>query len=123
MINKDRIVPIEKKDYLSLIGEVLGLASVSYTVAEAPDVDGTFTVTAEGDAGVVLANQPAKSIDFAEGTTGGTVYFVANFDFEGFKIAGTAAETTVDVAADGITLYKAVLADGEITVTAVTPSV
>ena len=124
MINKDRIVPIQKTDLLSLIGTVLSIANVSYGVIASTDVEGDFEVTGSGAAGNKLANQPVKSLDFKSGVTSGTVYFVAAYDYEGFKVAGAAAtygSGSVTVAKDGATLYKAVLGSGEVTITAVTP--
>ena len=126
MVNNDRIVPVQKIDFLSLIGTVLTLHGTSYSVLAADDVEGNFSVTGSGAAGNKLANQPVKSLDFKTGVTSGTVYFVAAFDYEGFKVAGTAvtpAEGSADVKADGITLYKAVLGSGAVTITAVTPVV
>ena len=126
MINNERIVPIQKVDYLSMIGTVLTLASVSYNVLEASDILGTFSVTGTGAVGTLLANQPVQSLDFASGVTSGTVYFIAAYDFEGFTVAGetaTMGTDSVDVQPDGITLYKAVLGTGEVTVTAITPIV
>ena len=126
MINNDRIVPIQKIDFLSLIGTVLALNNTSYTAIAATDVEGDFEVTGSGAAGNKLASQPVKYLDFKSGVTSGTVYFVAAYDYEGFKVAGTAvtpAAGSVTVKADGITLYKAVLADSAVTITAVTPVV
>ena len=126
MINNDRIVPIQKIDLLSLVGTVLGLIGISYTVLAASDVEGTFSVTGSGAAGNKLANQPVKTLDFASGVTGGTVYFVAAYDYAGITVNGAAAtiaDGSATVEADGVTLYKAVLATGEVTITAVTPVV
>ena len=126
MVNKNRIVPIQKIDFLSLIGTVLTLNNTSFAVIAATDVEGDFEVTGSGAAGNKLANQPVKSLDFKSGVTSGTVYFVAAYDYEGFKVAGTAvtpAAGSATVSADGITLYKAVLADSAVTITAVTPVV
>lgn len=121
MINKDRIVAIQKMDLLSMLGTILNIANVSYTVLKSVDVEGDFTVTGSGAVGNVLADQPVQSLDFATGVTGATVYFVADYDFVGFKIAGTAVTPTGDVVTDGVTVQKAVLASGAVTVTAVTP--
>lgn len=124
MINTNRIVPVQKIDLLSLVGTILTIADVSYTVLEATTIDGAFSVTGTGAAGTFLANQPVQSLDFASGVTGGTVYFVADYDFTGITVAGTAAtldESSVTVNPDGVTLYKAVLASGEVTITAITP--
>ena len=120
MINTDRIVPIQKIDYLSMIGTILTLNNTSFGVLDGED--GKFTVTATGAAGNKLANEPVKSLDFAEGCTSGTVYFCCDFCFEGISIAGTAAELD-ELKKDGVTLYKAVLADTAVTVTAITPSI
>ena len=124
MINNDRIVPVQKVDFLSLIGIILNLHGTSYGVIDASDVEGTFSVTGSGAAGNKLASQPVKSLDFASGVTSGTVYFVAAYDYAGITVAGSAAtygDGSATVKADGITLYKAVLSSGEVTVTAVTP--
>lgn len=127
MINNDRIVPIQKCDFLSMIGITLALIGTTYAVLPSSDVEGTFSVTGTGAAGNKLANQPVKTLDFASGVTGGTVYFVPAYDFEGITVAGAAATfddsglDNEDVVKDGITLYKAVLASGEVTLTAVTP--
>lgn len=124
MVNNDRIVPIQKIDLLSMIGTILTLQSTSFTVLQASTIEGAFSVTGSGSAGTFLANQPVQSLDFASGVTGATVYFVADFDYSGFTVAGSAAtmdSDSVDVMPDGVTLYKAVLSSGEVTVTAVTP--
>lgn len=124
MINNDRIVPIQKTDLLSMIGTVLNIASVSYAVLAATDIEGDFSVTGTGAAGNFLANQPVKTLDFPEAVTGGTVYFVPAYDYEGITVAGAAAtiaDGSATVSPDGVTLYKAELASGEVTVTAVTP--
>lgn len=124
MINNDRIVPVQKVDFLSLIGIILNLHGTSYAVINASDVEGTFSVTGSGAAGNKLASQPVKTLDFASGVTSGTVYFVAAYDYAGITVAGSAAtygDGSATVKADGITLYKAVLSSGEVVVTAVTP--
>ena len=124
MINKDRIVPVQKVDFLSLVGIVLNLHGTSYSILDANDVEGNFDVTGSGAAGNKLASQPVKSLDFKSGVTSGTVYFVADYAYEGIKVAGSAAtiaDGSATVKADGITLYKAVLGSGEVAITAVTP--
>ena len=128
MVNTDRIVPITKIDYLSMIGTVLKIANVSATTLAASNVDGDFTVTGSGAAGTFLANQPAKSIDFASGVTGATVYFAAGLDFDAITVAGSAATIASGglalnaVKKDGVSLYTAVLSSGEVTIAAITPS-
>ena len=127
MINNDRIVPIQKMDLLTMIGTVLTIASVSYTILAPTTIEGAFSVTGSGAAGTKLANQPVQSLDFASGVTGGTVYFVPAYDFTGITVAGAAATFNSsnldndDVQPDGVTLYKAVLASGTVTLTAVSP--
>lgn len=126
MINRDRIVPIQKMDLLTMIGTILALIGTSYDVIAASTVDGAFSVTGSGAAGNKLANQPVQTLDFATGVTGGTVYFVPAYDYKGFTVAGAAAtiaEGSATVKPDGVTVYKAVLASGAVTVTAVSPVV
>lgn len=124
MINNDRIVPVQKIDLLTLIGTILGLNGTSYTVLEASTIEGAFSVTESGDAGNLLANQPVQTLDFADGVTAGVVYFIAAYDFAGITVAGAAAtiaDGSAEVQPDGVTLYKAALASGEVTITAVSP--
>lgn len=124
MINKDRIVPISKTDLLTMVGMTLNLIGTSFDVIASKNVDGDFDVTGSGAAGNKLVNQPAKTIDFKSGVTSGTVYFVASYDFDGIKVAGSAAtiaDGSATVKNDGATLYKAVLADSAVTITAVSP--
>ncbi len=129
MVNEDRIVPIQKIDYLSMIGTVLKLHGTSFAVIASADVAGNFSVTGSGAAGNKLANQPVKTIDFVSGVTSGTVYFVAASDFDKIKVAGAAATladaglTYDKVKKDGVTLYTAALSSGEVTITEVTPAV
>ena len=124
MINNDRVVPIQKMDLLTMFGTILTVGQVDYTILQASTIAGAFSVTGSGAAGTFLANQPVQSLDFASGVTGGTVYFIAAYDYAGITVAGTAAtldDSSIDVAPDGVTLYKAVLASGEVTITAVSP--
>lgn len=124
MINKDRIVPIQKMDLLTMIGTILALHGTSYAVLAASTIEGAFSVTGSGAAGNKLANQPVQTLDFASGVTSGTVYFVAAYDFAGITVAGAAAtiaDGSATVDPDGVTVYKAVLGSGEVTITAVSP--
>ena len=126
MINNDRIVPVQKIDFLSLIGTVMTLNSISYNVLESTDIEGDFSVTGSGSAGTFLCNQPVETLNFPSAVTGATVYFVAAYDYVGLQINGVAeepADGSDDIVADGISLYKAVLSSGDITVTAVTPAI
>lgn len=126
MINNDRIVPVQKMDFLSLIGTVMTLNSISYNVLETSNVEGDFTVTGSGSAGTFLCNQPVQTLNFPTAVTGATVYFVPDYNYVGMQINGVAeepADGSDDIVADGISLYKAVLSSGDITITEVTPSV
>lgn len=128
MVNNDRIVPIQKIDFLSMIGTVYNMLSESpISVLAASSIDGAFEVT--DDSVTYLANQPVQSLDFADGVDSAEVYFVPAYDFIGFTVNGATA--TIDdvsglaldeIQADGITLYIAVLGHNEVTIHAVTPS-
>ena len=127
MINKKRIVPIQKMDFLSMIGTILTLIGTSYAVVASATVEGNFTVTGSGAAGNFLADQPVQTLDFASGVTSATVYFVAAYDFSAITVNGSAATIASagldldEIEKDGITLYKAALSSGEVTISAVTP--
>lgn len=119
MINKDRIVPIQAIDLLSLYAVILKQDSNNSAIAklEASDVEGDFTVSATG---IKLANQPIKSCNITAASA--TIYFVADYAYEGFSVSGTAATPAAGsdaVEPDGCTLYKAVLASGNVTITKV----
>jgi hypothetical protein len=120
MINKDRIVPVQATDLLSLYGLILKMDSNNSTLAklDALDVDGNFKVTS-GSA-PLLCSQPAETIDIdatASSVSACTVYFVPAYDYKGFTIDGSAVTPTGSVDADGVTLYKAALSSGAITIT------
>ena len=122
MINKDRIVPVQATDLLSLYGLILKMDSNNSTLAklDALDVDGNFKVTS-GSA-PLLCSQPAETIDIdatASSVSSATIYFVPAYDYKGFTIDGSAVTPTGSVDADGVTLSKAVLSTGAITITKV----
>lgn len=127
MINLERIVPITKVDWLSVVGTIMTLGGTSYGVLNAVDDQGTFDLTGSGAAGNKLCSEPVKSLNFHTGVTSGTVYFVAAHDFAGITFHEGAATFNSsyldndDVIKDGATLYKAVLSSSTITLTAVTP--
>lgn len=121
MINTQRIVPVQKVDFLTLIGIIMTFSDVDYSILASNDSEGNYTVTGEGDAGNLLADQPIKSINFADGVTAATVYFVAAYDYTGMSIDGTAVAPTGTVNPDGITLYEADLSSGKVTITAISP--
>ena len=120
MINKDRIVPVQATDLLSLYGLILKMDSNNATLAklDALDVDGNFKVTS-GSA-PLLCSQPAETIDIdatASSVSAATIYFVPAYDYKGFTIDGSAVTPTGSVDADGVTLYKAALSSGAFTIT------
>ena len=127
MINKDRVIPIQKIDYLSMIGTILALIGTSYEKLPATDVLGNFEVTGSGAVGNLLADQPVQTLDFGSGVTSATVFFVADYSFQKITVNGAAAtisDSGVAVNAvenDAVTLYKAVYADSTVTITAITP--
>lgn len=122
MINKDRIVPVVATDLISLYGVILlqdsnnsGLAKLSASGI------GEFQV--KTNSAKLIAAEPVKKLDFdstASSVSAGTVYFVADYDYEGVSIDGVAetpAAGSVAVVKDACTLYKAVLSSGDITIT------
>ena len=121
MINKDRIIPIQKCDFLTMVGIVMHFSGASYDIAYASDVEGNFTITAAaiGQSGVMLCNEPVKTLTLADGVANGIVYFVPAYDFAGITIGES--EVEADVKADGITLYKADIVEGVVTVTPISP--
>ena len=125
MVNKDRIVPVQKTDLLSLYATMLQLMfsmgehPIELTVLPSKTVDGQFAVT---EAGLYIANQPVKAMSLpAEG--GAQVFFVADYDFDGFYVNDTKVEVSADIKNDATTLYVAQSANGAVTVTAYTPSI
>lgn len=117
MINTERIVPVMATDLLTLYGNILTIAGETVAALQATSV-GVFSLTtaASGDQ---LAAEPVESLDFADGVTAATVYFIPALNYQGFTVNGAAATVTGDVNADGSTLYKAELASGEVTITKV----
>lgn len=119
MINTNRIVPVQATDLLSLYGLILLQDSnnSAMTALQSNDVEGNFTVSTTG---IKLAAQPLVSANFTAAS--GTLYFVADYAYEGFNVNGSAAtiaDNDVVVNPDGKTLYKAVLSSGTITITQV----
>lgn len=123
MINKDRIVPIQAVDLISMYGLILLQANgnSSLVALDSASVDGEFEVASSAGS-LLIADEPVKSLDFASGYSAGTVYFVPAYDYAGFSIDGSAVTPTVPeegILADGRTLYKAVLSSGAVTITKV----
>lgn len=120
-INHERISPITETDLLSMYGTILKLTETDAPeLLEAAD-PGEFAVTEDGKS--YLANEPVKTLDFGEGVSSGTVFFVPAYDYAGFTISGTATVTAGDtVDPQSHALYSAALASGAVTVTAITPA-
>lgn len=119
MINKDRIIPVQATDLLSLYSVVLKMDSNNATLAklDALDVNGNFKVTS-GSA-PLICSQPVETIDIdatASSVSAATIYFVPAYDYVGFSIDGTAVEVTGDIEADGASLYVATLSGGSFSV-------
>lgn len=119
MINKDRIIPVQATDLLSLYSVVLKMNSNNATLAklDALDVNGNFKVTS-GSA-PLICSQPVETIDIdatASSVSTATIYFVPAYDYVGFSIDGTTVEVTGDIEADGASLYVATLSGGSISV-------
>lgn len=109
MINNDRIVPVIRTDLLTLIGNIMVLAGTTVEAAEATEI-GEFSVSSAS--GNYLANEPVRKFNFASGTSA-VVYFIADYEYDGFYIAGNKVATSgTAVNADGKTLYTATLSGG-----------
>ena len=114
MINTNRIVPVSRTDLLTLYGNIMKLAGTTVGAVEAAD-PGVFVVAT--GSGNKIANEPVKSFDFASGVSSMVVYFIPAYDYEGFKVQGTAVTTLgADVDADSSTLYTATLSSGDVTI-------
>lgn len=119
MINKDRIVPIQAIDLLSLYGLILQQSESTLAAVSSETVEGVFEITSAETP--LILNEPVKSVDLS-GVSSATLYFVAGYDYEGFMVDGAAVDPTVPeegILNDGATLYKAVLASDAVTITKV----
>lgn len=109
MINNDRIVPVVRIDLLTLLGTMFKIAGTTIAAAESSAV-GEFTIASAS--GNYIANEPLRKLNFASGTSA-VVYFIADYEYDGFYVAGTKVTTTgTAVNADGKTLYTATLSGG-----------
>lgn len=120
MVNNNRIVPVQKIDLLSLYATVYNMThETPINILESETVDGQFDVT---EAGTYIANQPVKTMSLpAEG--GALVFFVTDYDFDGFYVNDAKVEVSAGIKNDATTLYVAQSANGAVTITAVTPSI
>ena len=120
MINANRIVPIQVVDLISMYGLILLQDSNNSALEKlaASTIDGQFAVSTASK--TYLADQPLKSLEFGSSITAGTIFFVADYAYEGFSKSGatlTVTNPTGGVVADGKTLYKAVLSTNALTIT------
>lgn len=114
MINSNRIIPAEKCDLLTTIAREMALAGTSYTKISATDI-GRFNPTS--GSGNMLADEPLKSLNFGASVTTAVIYFVADYNYEGFAVNGTAVTTSgATVDPDGVTLYTATLSGGAVAI-------
>ena len=132
MINKNRIIPIQKTDYLSLITTIVNLVAgllqqaITYDII-AGNPDGSFVIDEAPATGLAILSEPVKRIDFASGVPtamdGMLFTFVPAEDFEGFYEDGTKLVLGGgDVLADGVSLYVATGASDTFGLTRVTPN-
>jgi len=120
MINANKIVPVTKSDLLSILANAAILAAKTVT-AIAATAPGVFSISSNPSTDVAICNEPVKSFDFASGSSAATVYFIADYEYKGFKVAGTAVDPTegsATVDPNSATLYKATLATGAVTIAA-----
>lgn len=114
MINMDRIVPVMRSDLLTLLGTMMKLAGTTVTAVAAADV-ATFDMAS--GSGNVIANEPVRTFNFGSAVTAAVVYFIPDYDYQGFSVNGTAVTTSgAEVVPDGCTLYTATLASGAVTI-------
>lgn len=118
MINANKIIPVTKSDLLSILANACLMCGKTVT-AIAASAPGVFAISSNPATDVALCNEPVKVFDFASGSSAATIYFVADYDYQGFKVAGTAVTTSgADVDANSATLYKATLSSGSVTIAA-----
>lgn len=115
MINSNRVVSVTRTDLISLYATMLVGDQVSSLAKVSATNPGEFVVSS--GSGNKIADEPVKSFDFAEGVSSMVVYFVPAFDYEGFKVQGTAVTTSGAVVdPDSATLYTATLSTGTVTI-------
>ena len=109
MINKDRIIPIQRTDYLSLIStivacvgysQVMNLDKLDYVMAK--NVEGDFELPAGESGTAYILTEPAKSIDVTDITAGAAYFFVPAYNFEGFSAEVDGAQKIVK---DGVSMF------------------
>lgn len=117
MINTNRIVSVKQTDLLTLYGTMLMIGGLTISSVLANGI-GEFDLTS--GSGNLIASEPVKTFNFGESVSSATLYFVADYNYQGFTVNGAAAtiaDNGVVVEKDSCTLYKAVLSGGSITIT------
>lgn len=125
MINKDRIVPIQATDLISLYATIINLAKTGGIMAYQAESAGVFNVVRQGGPISLMLAEPVKRAELnANVTSGNPVYLVLDYDFEGFtrdgatltigEIVGGSINpvTPEDLKRDGCTLYALKSAEG-----------
>lgn len=116
MINNDRIVPITKIDYLSLIYVILHNQA---NVGVLKVADGVASVPTASQYESLLANEPVKKIELVTGSK--PLAFVASYDFEGITLNGEAVDVATEIKKDGVSLYRVLQLEGQVNVVVLTP--
>lgn len=127
MINNDRIVPVQAIDLITLYGLILKRSSGAGATLASVGVSGgagEFEFATVTDGSSYLLDEPVKSLELAAATESAefVVYFVPAYDFAGVTLGGVAAvyeEGSVDIEADGVTLYALNCQQGDFIVTKV----
>lgn len=105
----DRIIPIERTNLINQYYTMMSIAGSAPTVIQAT-TPGQFTISAAG-----LCVEPVQSANVT--LASGAFYFVPAFDFAGFSISNALVTPTGDeIVADGVTLYKATVSSGAISI-------
>ena len=118
MINKDRIIPITKSDYLSIIATVCKMAGIDVHALSV--VDGVVEIP-DTSAEAYLANEPVKVI---KPLGSQSCYFVPDYDYKGIEVDGEIVEPesgSAEVNPDGVSVYLLTYESSALMVFAVTP--
>ncbi|MBQ3326174.1 MAG: hypothetical protein IJG86_00125 [Clostridia bacterium] len=97
MINRDRIVPVNNTDLLTLYALILS-ESKGVVVNIVPVDGGVATFPSSGDEeGVYICNEPVKSIHAGAEVESATwsMYFIPAYDFDGIHVFNQGMETSV----------------------------
>lgn len=110
MINKDRIVPIQAIDLLTLIYTEQAINDSKFALATTNKV-GCFDIQADPDnAAAYLCAEPVKEMNISSSLTT-PINFIPDYDFKGITVDGnpaTAGTGSDDIIADGVSLYMVV---------------